>query len=85
MCKANDVVNEAVCAECDKLYRQDTSKTHTGRYRGETYRSLFERAGEHCQALRRFYPMSFMVKHWAKCHYNDNSAPVFHFKVIKRY
>ena len=85
MCKANDVVYETVCAECDKTYRQDTSRAHKGRYIGETYRSLYERSIEHVQALKRFDPRSFMVKHWAKVHFNDNSAPEFQFKVIKKH
>ena len=85
LCKASDVVYEAVCEICDKLYRQDPSKSHLGRYVGKTYRTLYERSAEHAKALRRFDPNSFMVKHWAKEHFDLNLAPKFKFKVYRKH
>ena len=85
MCKVSDVVYEAVCESCEKLYRQDESKPHLGKNVGESYRTLYERSGEHFKALRRFDHNSFMVKHWANVHFDQNSAPIFHFKVVKKH
>ena len=85
MCNVSDVVYEAVCSQCDDEFRQDQSKPHLGRYIGETYRTLFERCEEHYGALRRFEQKSFMVKHWASSHFDQNTPPEFHFRVIKKH
>ena len=46
---------------------------------------MFERCEEHYGALRRFEQKSFMVKHWASSHFDQNTPPEFHFRVIKKH
>ena len=63
MCSTKNVVYEGVCETCDQVFKADPVKPHTGRYVGQTYRTLYERADGHAKALRRMDISSFMFKH----------------------
>ena len=84
MCKVNSVIYECICVICDAKNKSGISATHDGRYVGDTYRSLNERASEHFAALRRMDPTGFMSKYWALCHKDLDVSPEFRFKVLSK-
>ena len=85
LCQVTDVVYESICVECDAEFKRSPGSIHNGKYVGESYRTLYERSREHLQDLNRYDPKSHMMKHWALCHPNSDSPPLFTFKVIKKH
>ena len=51
-------------------------------YVGETGRSIFEMSGEHIKDAESMKEDSHMVKHWLTDHPQEESLPVFKFKVV---
>ena len=83
LCKVKNVVYQAVCSCCDARFKRGETQKHEGRYVGLTARTLYERANEHVNALKNFELDSFMWKHWALKHFDDDSPPNFWFEVLK--
>ena len=74
---------ESVCVLCENLHKIHKSEAHKGTYIGQTYRTLYERCGEHVAAFKRLDVSSFMLKHWALTHAELDSLPEFKFRVVK--
>ena len=70
-----NIVYQCVCVDCDDVFKAGDKKVHKGRYIGETYRTLYERAGEHCAALENLDIKGFMFKHWALEHPDLETPP----------
>ena len=85
LCKMKGVVYSSVCLKCEERHKRDLTKSHRGRYIGETGRTLFERAREHRANYRNCDFSSFMFKHWALEHSDEIEPPKFSFKVVKKH
>ena len=75
LCNTKNVVYESVCEICDNTVKNGSVKIHLGRYVGQSYRTLFERAEEHVKACKRYDLSYFMFKHWATQHHDLVEPP----------
>ena len=76
-CKQKSVVYESVCQTCIK------NGSAEGVYIDESGRSLYERSREHLDDAKNQKDFSHIWKHWALCHQDQMSQPVFKFKVTR--
>ena len=76
-CKKRSVVYESRCVSCS------SSGSGDGVYVGETGRSLYERSLEHLDDAANKKISSHIFRHWAISHPDDQTQPIFHFKVLK--
>ena len=83
LCSVKNVVYEGSCDACEAEYKGRTNSKRPGVYIGQSYRSLYERAGEHMASFRREESCSFMFKHWAVSHKEMTEPPKFSFKVLR--
>ena len=68
---------------CDDIHTIDPSKSHKGKYIGQTSRTLYERAAEHVASMKNFDLSRMMLKHWSIVHKELETPPKFRFKVIR--
>ena len=83
LCKIKNVVYETTCELCEAKHKLNPSEKHSGKYVGQTARTIYERASEYVSALKNFENDSFMWKHWVLHHLECDASPKFWFQVIK--
>ena len=87
-CTKRNLLYESVCTDCNQGESRTEDimdrRAEPSIYVGETSRSIFERAKEHCQDARLGTDESHMLKHWTNSH-RGGDRPTFKFNVIQTY
>ena len=84
-CRASNVVYEARCLACvDLVEKGIISENEVGVYKGETSRTLMERAVEHLAGAKNVEIDNFITKHWAQRHNDLEAFPQMKFSVLRQ-
>ena len=74
-CKRANIVYRITCINC-------ASEGRTRQYLGESHRTLWDRANDHMEALKRKDQKYGVVKHWTEEHQDSLEPPEYQFKLV---
>ena len=79
-CGDKNIVYESCCTWCEE---KDPETPY--RYIGESSRTMFERAREHWVDASKLKDSSHIARHWAECHPDSKTPPLFKFTLVKKH